>query len=118
MSISITNSINNSSTISIADAITTLDSLLADAKAGCSQAFAVRVVRNTIGGIDGLKHAFMSELTDALQDGCVISLCSDGIDALARLRELLKEYKHAGWKNDYCDHQLTVLAEYIATVAR
>lgn len=118
MSQSIINSISTLSNININGAITTLDSILSDDIPGCSDAFAVRLVRNTLGGIDGLKHAFMSELTDALHGGCVLSLCDSGIDALARLRQLLKEYKHAGWKNDYCDHQLTVLAEYIATVAR
>lgn len=118
MSQSIINSISTLSNININGAITTLDSILSDDIPGCSDAFAVRLVRNTLGGIDGLKHAFMSELTDALHGGCVLSLSATGIDALARLRELLKEYKHAGCKNDYCDHQLTVLAEYIATVAR
>ena len=105
--------------------LSSLNTLLQDAVLGCSKPFAVRMVRNSLSDVDGLKGAFQNELGDFMY----LSRRDDynalygrktervvkttGVDALKALRNLLSQYNATSRKCDYCDHQLTVLAEYI-----
>lgn len=101
--------------IIIKNAITSLDNMLSGRSH--SHTFACAYVKSTLAQIDGLSAAFESELQDAM-NGCVLNIQLTATGALERLIELLIEFNGVGRKNDYCDHQLTVLAEYIATVVR
>ena len=103
---------------SIINSISTLNTILNDAVVGCSKPFAVRMVRNTLANVKGLQGPFLSELADHLYlkdngQNIEYTTCLDGADALFRLRSLLNQYNATGVKCDYCDHQLTTLAEYI-----
>lgn len=125
MSISITNSISSLSSLNVDSAVATIDNLLSDTVSGCSKPFAVRLVRNSLGAVDGLKDAFLSELGDHMYmqrrneynalygRNTETVVKTTGVDALKALRSLLSQYNATGIKCDYCDHQLTVLAEYI-----
>ena len=103
---------------SIATKLATLNTLLNDAVLGCSKPFAVRMVRFELAMCKGLQGPFLSELADHMEmknNGETIehTTCLDGADALIRLRSLLNQYLATRVKCDYCDHELTVLAEYI-----
>ena len=109
---------SSSSSLSALAVVETINNLLNDSVAGCSKPFAVRMVRNSLGAAKGLQVPFLSELADHMEmhrngDTVEHTTCLDGIDALTRLRALLKQYNSTGVKCDYCDHQLTTLAEYI-----
>ena len=93
--------------------LSSLNTLLNDAVQGCSKPFAVRMVRNSLSAVDGLQAPFLSELADHMEMNNETTVKTTGIDALKALRNLLSQYNATGVKCDYCDHQLTVLAEYI-----
>ena len=105
--------------------LSSLNILLNDAVQGCSKPFAVRIIHQAVGQFDDtLQNAFHSELGDhyyiqrrneynALYGRNTETVVkTTGIDALKALRNLLSQYNATGIKCDYCDHQLTVLAEY------